>query len=50
MAITALPLVGTDGINIGDFVDGTGAFDREAYDEYLDLGGEPLLDDGLDNS
>jgi hypothetical protein len=50
MAITSLPIVGTEGITLNDFVDGSGVFDRSAYDEYLDLGGEPLMDDDLDAS
>lgn len=45
MILTTRPLVGTEGITLNDFVDGSGTFDRLAYDEYLDLGGEPLMDD-----
>ena len=45
MAIASLPLVGTEGITLNDFVDGYGVLDRPAYDEYLDLGGEPLIDE-----
>jgi len=42
--ITNEPLVGTEGITLNDFVDHAGVFDRVSYGEYLDLGGEPLVD------
>jgi len=42
--ITNVPLVGTKGITLNDFVDHAGVFDRVSYGEYIDLGGEPLVD------